>query len=153
MTWVQIWIVDWSTAHNFMVFDSLNWFVDPIGVCIWVGQVGHCRSDGVHWCPLGVCCQGSVRSLIHSNQIWRADLDSSPNWDLMPSSNKFLRYFFGVCQESVWSLLGIFWESDSNQIWRADLYSSPNLESWFGQLSKLRPCVFANKFLRVCCWV
>ena len=51
--------------------------------------------------------------------------------------------------ESIRCLWGIFLESDSIQIWRANLKSSPNLESWFGQLSKLRPVVISNKFLRV----
>ena len=70
------------------------------------------------------------------------------------SSNQFFwDCFGGWCTSVVGSLLGLFWKSDINQNWRADLESSPNLESWFRQLSKLRPGITSNKFLRVCCWV
>ena len=123
-------------------------------VCCWV----YCGSVGS---LLGVF-QESVRNLsgVCQNQIWRADLDSSPNWDLLSSPTHFLESAVGfdlslseVCWVPMMSLSGVCQESDSNQIWRADLDSSPNMESWFGQLSKLRTVVISNKFLRVCCWV
>ena len=51
--------------------------------------------------------------------------------------------------ESVKSLLS--WGSVRSLIvtkfFRGDLDSSPNLESWFGQLSNLRPGVISNKFI------
>ena len=62
-------------------------------------------------------------------------------------SKRILWSLLGVSQESVGCLWGHLCESDSNQIWRADFKSSSNLESWFEQLSKLRPGVISNKFL------
>ena len=74
-------------------------------------------------------------------QIWRADLDSSPNWDmvsflllhLMWVCSKFVGSQSGVCQESISSVSGVWW-------W-------PNLQNRFVRLSKLRPGVISNKFL------
>ena len=92
-------------------------------------------------------------------QNWRADLDTSPNWELVssPTKSSWICKLYesvgsqsGLCWESVMSLSVVCQKSDGNQIWRADLDSSPKLESWFGHLSKLRTGVTSNKKLR---WV
>ena len=72
---------------------------------------------------------------------------------VLSSKKNFRDRFVGWCMFVFESLLWLFWESDINQNWRADLESSQNLESSFRQLSKLRPGITSNKFLRVCCWL
>ena len=72
---------------------------------------------------LSVVCQES-----DGNQIWRADLVSSPKKNLQFVFCESVGSLLGVSQESVKSLSGVCQESDWNQIWRADLDSSPNCD-------------------------
>ena len=107
--------------------------------------------------------QESVRSLsvvcqeFDGNQIWRADLDSSPKLDsklrngfnsefvscisLLGVCQESIRSLSGVCQESVRSLLGIHQESIGSRLESirslSGVWWQTNLESWFGKLSKI----------------
>ena len=92
----------------------------------------------------------SVRSLSvtkFGELIWTAL--QIENW--CHHSKSFLETVLGfdVPPSGVRSLLGVwkFWKSHGNQIWRANSESSPNLESWIGQLSKLKPGIISNKTL------
>ena len=114
----QNWIVDQSTTHDFMV----NWkSVRSQSGVVWTSST-ESRSK----LSTGTS-QELVRSLIVTKfgeliwkalQIWRADLNSSPNWYLVLSQISLagfnvslskvcwesVRSQSGVCQKSVWSL-------------------------------------------------
>ena len=89
------------------------------------------------WTALNIdtCCQHLI-NFLETALGFEICLSEIRLWNLL-----------GVNQESLDWLWGHFCESDSCQIWRADFESSPNLESWFEQLSKLRPGIISNKFL------